>query len=113
MPDRITLSRAKGWRLPAGAVVVARPTIWGNPFTVSAALDAGFRGTDEEMARLVTVAFRTWMHGAGTDWMGTESDRRRDVILSRLPELRGRDLACWCKPGCDCHADVLLELANA
>lgn len=38
---------------------------------------------------------------------------RRDLILTRLPDLRGRDLACWCKPGCPCHADVLLELANA
>ncbi len=27
-------------------------------------------------------------------------------------ELVGRDLACWCKPGDPCHADVLLELAN-
>jgi hypothetical protein len=27
-------------------------------------------------------------------------------------ELRGKDLACWCKPGEPCHADVLLELAN-
>ena len=29
-----------------------------------------------------------------------------------LPELRGKDLACWCKEGEPCHADVLLELAN-
>ena len=40
-------------------------------------------------------------------------------------ELRGRNLACWCKapvydtegtivrPGDPCHADVLLEIANA
>lgn len=28
-------------------------------------------------------------------------------------ELAGRDLACWCKPGDPCHADVLLEVANA
>lgn len=27
-------------------------------------------------------------------------------------ELRGKDLACWCKPGAPCHADVLLEIAN-
>jgi hypothetical protein len=27
-------------------------------------------------------------------------------------ELHGRNLACWCKPGVPCHADVLLELAN-
>jgi len=32
---------------------------------------------------------------------------------ARVPELRGRDLACWCKPGAPCHADVLLEIANA
>jgi len=32
MAERIQLSRAKGWRLPAGAVSVARPTKWGNPF---------------------------------------------------------------------------------
>ncbi|MBI3962585.1 MAG: DUF4326 domain-containing protein [Deinococcus sp.] len=29
-----------------------------------------------------------------------------------LPELRGRDLACWCKISEPCHADVLLELVN-
>ena len=26
--------------------------------------------------------------------------------------LAGKDLACWCKPGAPCHADVLLEWAN-
>ena len=34
MPDRIQLSRAKGWRMPEGAVKVDRTTIWGNPFMV-------------------------------------------------------------------------------
>jgi hypothetical protein len=28
-------------------------------------------------------------------------------------ELAGKNLACWCKPGEPCHADVLLEIANA
>lgn len=28
-------------------------------------------------------------------------------------ELHGKNLACWCKIGTPCHADVLLELANA
>ena len=27
-------------------------------------------------------------------------------------QLRGKNLACWCKPGACCHADVLLEIAN-
>ncbi len=33
--------------------------------------------------------------------------------LSRLRQLRGKDLACWCPLDQPCHADVLLELANA
>ena len=31
-------------------------------------------------------------------------------LWSRLPELRGKVLACWCKPDELCHADVLIEL---
>jgi hypothetical protein len=36
----------------------------------------------------------------------------RQTLIIRLPELRGCNLACWCKPSDPCHADVLLELAN-
>lgn len=32
LPERIQLRRTKGWRKPTGAVVVARPSQWGNPF---------------------------------------------------------------------------------
>jgi hypothetical protein len=35
-PHRIRLSRSRGWRKPSGAVVVSRPTRWGNPFRVGA-----------------------------------------------------------------------------
>jgi hypothetical protein len=31
--------------------------------------------------------------------------------MAALPELRGRDLFCWCAPEA-CHGDALLELAN-
>jgi hypothetical protein len=30
-----------------------------------------------------------------------------------LPTLRGKNLACWCALDKPCHADVLLEIANA
>jgi hypothetical protein len=36
MPTRVQLRRTKGWRKPEGAVVVARPTKWGNPHRVRA-----------------------------------------------------------------------------
>lgn len=32
MPERIQLRRTKGWRKPESAIVVARPSKWGNPF---------------------------------------------------------------------------------
>jgi hypothetical protein len=32
VPERVQLSRRKGYRKPDGAIVVARPTRWGNPF---------------------------------------------------------------------------------
>jgi Domain of unknown function (DUF4326) len=35
VPNRIQLSRRKGWRKPPGAVVVARPSRWGNPYRVA------------------------------------------------------------------------------
>lgn len=33
-PQRIQLRRTKGWRKPPGAVVVSRPSKWGNPFAL-------------------------------------------------------------------------------
>jgi hypothetical protein len=46
--------------------------------------------------------FRHWVeHNAPMNY----KDRARFV-------LRGKNLACWCKLGTACHADVLLELAN-
>ena len=42
-PKRIQLSRKKGWRKPEGAIVVARPSRWGNPFKVG---DAGITAAD-------------------------------------------------------------------
>ena len=33
-------------------------------------------------------------------------------LMAALPELRGKDLTCWCAPE-RCQRKVLLELANA
>lgn len=112
MPDRITLRRVKGWRLPPNTRVVTRATVFGNPFTVAEAITiAGCAPND---ARLwVVECFGNWLRGDRQHWMGQESDAAAELILARLPELRGMNLACFCKPGEPCHADVLLEIANA
>ena len=95
-PQRIQLSRAKGWRMPENTVVVARPTMWGNPFRAS---NYG-RGVH---AKSIAV---TLFHGF------IELPENFRLLAAVKRDLRGKNLACWCKPGEPCHADVLLELAN-
>ncbi len=99
-PVRIQLSRSKGWRMPPNTVKVSRPTKWGNPFRV----------TDERTESECAIAFRTWL---SVETAHAGIPERRQWMLDHLHELRGKNLACWCRPGATCHADVLLELANA
>lgn len=100
-PRRIRLSRRKGWRLPADAVSVARPGRFGNPFPVDGQRTAGD----------AVQAFRDWLEAPARP--SSPLADRRQRLLAALPALRGRDLACWCALDAPCHADVLLEIANA
>lgn len=103
-PTRIQLSRKKGWRLPAEAVNVARPGRWGNPFPIGKEGPLGRIAPDQEGA---VGFFRDMLRDPEMRAaVGYPSDA--EIIA----ELVGKDLACWCKPGDPCHADVLLEIAN-
>lgn len=118
MPDRIQLSRAKGWRLPEGAMSVARPTMWGNPFTVAGAIEFGFATTEPEGRKVAADRFREWflrLDRTDSDVVYHAHGRRYDRrwMSRHLDELRGKHLACWCPPGEPCHVDFLLEVANA
>lgn len=116
MPERIQLSRGKGWRMPPNSAKVDRSTILGNPFPVDV---YGQQGAVDKHAR--------WMRGQmSTREMSQSSrcDRWSDPLsqvslvalrkwsLDHLSKLRGKNLACWCPLDQPCHADVLLELAN-
>lgn len=117
MATRIRLSRAKGWRKPEGAVVVSRPSRWGNPFTLDW-VRLGYPNETDHNARIVAVqTFHWWLTDDKCADMFTLIKPRRAWILEHLPELAGRDLACWCPlPKANevdwCHAAVLLLLAN-
>jgi len=99
------MTRQRPWRADnPDAVIVARPSKWGNPWTVGTdvlveharpggAYVRGFRVTPALAVELYRQAFTP----------------DADVIRA---ELAGRDLACWCPADQPCHADVLLELAN-
>lgn len=111
-PVRLQLSRRKGFDLQAhslavnglAAVNVARPSLFGNPFTAKDAEEASYRDGN----KMAAWAFGEWMRGAA-DFADHEPGRR-SIILNILPQLRGKNVACWCK-GEHCHADVLLRLA--
>lgn len=106
-PVRIQLSRAKGWRMPPNTVKVDRSTQWGNPFTIAAYRESGRTGSKETAAQVCVEAYRAWLQGEHHWAHGGALPKRPD-----LRGLKGKNLACWCKPGETCHADVLLELAN-
>ena len=99
-PRRVQLSRQRGWRMPPDTVKVDRATRWGNPFRI---------GEHGDAAQCVAM-FRRWLEDGSPQRDDLDSARAR--ILRELPQLRGKHLACWCRPGAPCHAEVLLELAN-
>lgn len=63
-------------------------SIWGNPYQI------GKDGTREEV-------IQKYM-----DYLLTRPD-----LISRIGELKGKVLGCWCSP-LACHGDVLAHLAN-
>lgn len=116
-PKRIQRQRTKGWRMPEGAVYVGRPTKWGNPFVIGNRLlqedllfpylartvpggASGFSALQAYTAQAVVEAHGWWLI-------------EQPALMLSLNELRGKDLACWCALDAPCHADILLELANA
>lgn len=104
-PVRVKRERSKGWRLPPNTRCVDRTTRFGNPFVGPDAADL----------------YRKWMTGKmRAEEFKRKKQRtsymmhfdRKNILKCDVPELRGKNLACWCKLDQPCHADVLLELAN-
>jgi hypothetical protein len=88
----VQLRRAKGWRMAAHTVKVDRTTLF--------------------------ALHRAWLSGRSIGKeLSKELLQRRKAVLDALPALRGKNLACWCplpkhgEPD-NCHAALLLELAN-
>lgn len=108
MPERIQLKRTKGWRMPAGAVKVDRTTRWGNPWRVG---DEGVPTAEDAVRRFRGAVIGFTSNGAFCEPCAVPESYIGKIIRD-AEQLRGKDLACWCRPGAPCHADVLLELAN-
>lgn len=95
--------RLPGYRQPYGPflrrlrdegrlVPIGRPGPWGHPIKLTPGAGAA------ERARVVA---------AYDDHLDETPE-----LVARLPELRGKALACWCHP-LPCHGDVLVARVNA
>ena len=77
-------------------VYIGRGSKWGNPFSHLDNTKAQFKtATREESVQ----KYREWI-------------QTQPELLNDLHELKGKTLACFCKPK-SCHGDVLAELADA
>jgi Domain of unknown function (DUF4326) len=110
------LSRHAGFSLQAASLAlnglpakrVTRPGKWGNPFAID---DTARRyGLDREAAQAKAVALcGEWLRGTLEPKLSPHAPPSRKEMQA---ELRGHNLACWCKPGTPCHSEILIELAN-
>lgn len=98
-PRRIQRRRTKGWKMPPNTVYVGRPTKWGNPYRQGQ-----------------VTALQTMTRREAVEWYGRllkANQQSAERFPLPIAELRGKNLACWCPLDQPCHADVLLEIANA
>ncbi len=120
MPKRIQRKRTKGWRKPEDAIYIGRPSKWGNPYSEGQKF--------EWLPFLRLAAAGIVKHGDPLPSPATELTRPQAIDMYRvyifectmknphyfdIEQLRGKDLMCWCPLDQPCHADVLLEIANA
>lgn len=73
---------------PEWAVYIGRPSKWGNPFEI---------GRDGTRAAVI-AKYKAYLLS-------------NKVLMAALPELKGKDLVCWCAPQA-CHGDILVKMAN-
>lgn len=130
---RVQRSRKQKQLSPNGLpiIYVGRPTVWGNPFKLVCDMvyvDAGHRrkildkwvylcqGDIGKVLRL----YKTVVTGfAQVGEYGIEVNNLHDISYwvkhfktLHLSDLKGKNLSCCCSLKCQCHADILLELAN-
>lgn len=100
-PHRIQRRRTKGWRMPPNTISVSRPSKWGNPCR-----SGGGAGV---------IAYQMWIEQSAAGLVPDEDSGgmfTKSFPAGDLAELRGKNLACWCKLDQACHAELLLEIAN-
>lgn len=91
--------------MPANTVKIDRTSPWGNPFKVGSTATHPVTGKRIKIDSSETsiALYQLWL---------TKTAAGKTLAIAARRELKGRNLACWCRIGGPCHGDVLLRLAN-
>lgn len=89
--------------MPPNTICVDRSTKWGNPFKVRPARAHDYAVTlfGHMLSGFIAVCDDPTME---------EQEAYREMVMRDAHELRGKNLACWCRLDQKCHADLLLKL---
>ncbi len=101
-PRRIQRRRIKGWKMPANTISVTRPGKWGNPYKVGEEYEA-----ENGFEKIENAQMAVNLYEQSIEFY--EFPVPKDQIKK---ELKGKNLACWCRLSEPCHADILLKIAN-
>ena len=124
-PVRVQRRRVKGWRMPPNTAYVGHPTVFGNLSGCGRPHHCQRRPCGccppaeyccvDRYREFVVSGLEGRPSTGGTISVALDAVSGypiRSELVRRLPELRGKNLACWCALDAPCHADVLLDLAN-
>jgi hypothetical protein len=109
----VTCTRSVGRDENAGDAMIDRPP---RPVRLQLSRRNGFRLQDLSRQTNGLPAVSVARPGQwGNPFKGVGAAERFACEIAStwdLSPLRGKNLACWCKPSAPCHADTLVKLAN-
>lgn len=97
----VNVKHTASWNVYIGRPKSGQPWGFGNPFAI------GPDGRRED----VIEKYERWILLGETFANADATRERREWIRQHIPELKGKVLACFCKPQA-CHGDVLARLAD-
>jgi hypothetical protein len=94
--------------MPPNTKCVTRPGPWGNPYKLNEVVR-----TSKHAVKLFKFDYKAAKRLKEFGFLsGNPTGKHMAWIVDHIGELRGKNLACFCKVGDVCHADFLLKEAN-
>jgi Domain of unknown function (DUF4326) len=109
MVQRIQIRHAKEWQQPPNTVRTDTPSLWANPFHTHGD-DIALHSLHSDLAFSMFEDMIVKCHG----WVAHRGHVKVVISVADVRErLKGKNLACTCALDQQCHADLLLKIANS